>query len=228
MIFQAYLITCLVSGKVYIGITSRGLRRRWAEHLYDSRSSRTTMAISRAIAKYGSENFTIEAVCSARSWKDICAAESILIAQYGCRLPNGYNLSEGGEGPFGCKRSPESVERSAAKHRGKPCHPNTRLAASLFHRGRPKSIETRAKMAKAATGKTRSVETRAKISAAKIGLSCNAGNRNGGAKLTEQQVREARLRLSSGESQRSIARSFGIHFNAIWKIANGIKWRSVT
>lgn len=53
------------------------------------------------------------------------------------------------------------------------------------------------------------------------------GESNPGAKLTADQVREARVRLSAGESQRSIARSFGIHYNAIWKIAKGLKWKSV-
>jgi hypothetical protein len=51
------------------------------------------------------------------------------------------------------------------------------------------------------------------------------GEANGQAKLTEDQVREARRRLAAGESQRSIARSFGIHYNAIWKIAHGLKWK---
>jgi hypothetical protein len=51
------------------------------------------------------------------------------------------------------------------------------------------------------------------------------GESNGQAKLTEDQVREARIRLAAGESQRSIARSFAIHYNAIWKIAHGLKWR---
>lgn len=163
MKFQAYLITCLVNGKRYVGITSRGLNRRWSEHLYDGRSARTTMAISRAISKHGSSNFTIQAVCSARSWRDICAAEAILIRQYGCRLPEGYNLSEGGEGPFGCKRSAESVERIAAKHRGKPCHPNTRLAGSRTHKGVPKSSEHRARISAAKMGKTRSDSVKEKI-----------------------------------------------------------------
>lgn len=51
------------------------------------------------------------------------------------------------------------------------------------------------------------------------------GESNPGAKLTEDQVRDARRRLAAGESQRSIARSFGIHYNAIWKIAHGLKWK---
>lgn len=159
------MITCVPTGRRYIGITSRSLRRRWAEHVYDAASKRTAMAIGRAIAKYGAENFLIESLCCASSWDDICATERVLIVQHGTRKPQGYNISEGGEGPFGVKRSPDSVERSASKHRGRPCHPNTRAAAVRTHLGVVKSAEHRAKIAAGNVGKTKSVETRAKIAA---------------------------------------------------------------
>lgn len=162
-LFQAYLIRCLINGKVYIGVTSRPLNRRWAEHLYDS--TRGAMAISRAIAKHGAGNFSIEPICCARSWADICAAEAILIVQWGTRAPNGYNLSDGGEGAFGVKKTAESIERSASKHRGKPCHPNTRAAATRTHKGKPKSTETRARIAAAKSGKPRSDVTKEKLRA---------------------------------------------------------------
>lgn len=162
--FQAYRISCLTTGRAYIGITSRSLKRRWAEHVYDGRSRRTKMAISRAIGKYGAGNFRIEGLCCARSWPDICASESILIEQHRTRAPYGYNLSSGGDGAFGVKHTPEAIERSAAKHRGKPCHPNTRAAASRTHAGKPKSAETRMKISAARKGKPRSEETKAKIS----------------------------------------------------------------
>lgn len=224
-LFQAYLITCLVNGRRYVGITSRTLKERWAEHEYSSRVGQPKgMVLSRAIAKHGLENFTIEAICSARTWEDICEAETVLIAQWGTRAPKGYNVRAGGEGAYGRAPTAESIERSAAKHRGKPCHPNTRAAAVRTHLGRPKSPEHCAKIALARTGWVPSVEVRARISAKKMGQSCNVGATNGGAKLTVDQVREARARLAVGESQRSIARSFGIHYNAIWKIANGVKW----
>lgn len=225
--FQAYLITCFITGRVYVGITSRSLKRRWSEHCYESRKRRCRMTIGYAITKYGAENFRIEAICSARSWDELCAIEKILIDQYDCRAPRGYNLRSGGEGAFGYKPTSDAIERSAAKHRGRPCHPNTRAAAIRTHLGKPKSAATRAKIAAARIGTVRSAETRAKISEAKMGKSCNAGERNGQSKLTISHVIEARARLASGESQRSIARSFGIHYNAIWKIANGLKWRSV-
>lgn len=122
------------------------------------------MLISLAIAKYGSENFKIEAVCSAPSWSAICDAETALIVQHATRAPNGYNLSDGGEGPFGIKKTAESVERSAAKHRGKPCHANT-IAAARARRGVPKPLGHGAKVSLALKGRPRSEETKAKIKA---------------------------------------------------------------
>lgn len=162
--FQAYLITCLVNSRRYVGITSRSIRQRWNEHLYDARTRKKGMAISRAIAKYGSENFRIEPLCSARSWNDICAVEPTLIAQWNTRKPSGYNVSAGGEGPSGVKRDAASVERSASKHRGKPCHPNT-LTAALAGKGKPKPPGHGAKVAAALRGRSRSKEVKEKISA---------------------------------------------------------------
>lgn len=163
--FQAYLVTCSITGKHYIGITSRTIKRRWAEHLYDARSGRTAMLISRAIAKHGAESFCIKVLCSANSWPEICAVEAALIDQHGTRSPSGYNLSEGGEGPFGVKHSAEAVERSASKHRGKPCHPNTRAAAAKFHLGKPKSAEHCARIAAGKRGKPRNEATKQKLAA---------------------------------------------------------------
>jgi hypothetical protein len=56
---------------------------------------------------------------------------------------------------------------------------------------------------------------------------CSAGEANGQAKLTLEQAREARHRLADGESQASIARLLGVHYNTIWKIAHGVTWKTV-
>jgi group I intron endonuclease len=164
-VFQAYCLTCLTTGRVYIGITSRSLKRRWNEHLYASRTARRRMTIGWAIAKHGADEFRIEALCCARSWADICEVERVLIEQYDCRAPKGYNLRNGGEGVFGHTPSAEAIERSAAKHRDKPCHPNTRQAATRTHLGKPKTPEHRAKIAASRVGKPRSEATKAKVAA---------------------------------------------------------------
>lgn len=163
--FQAYLIICVASGKQSIGITSRSIRQRWNEHLYNARKRPKANALFRAITKYGSHNFSMQAICCAKSWNNICQAETQLIAQYGTLAPNGYNLTLGGEGRFGYRPSRESVELSAAKHRGRPCHPNTRAAASAFHAGKPKSAEHRSRIAASKNGKPRSEATKEKLRA---------------------------------------------------------------
>lgn len=161
--FQAYLVTCLITGRRYVGVTGRPLAKRWSEHVYDSRRRHT--ALARAIAKHGRENFTIEAICSFRTWADACATEDVLIRQHGTTAPNGYNVMPGGEGRgVGFKPSAASVERSAAKHRGLPCHPNTRAAAQA-RRGQKKPVGHGAKVAAALRGVPRSEATKAKLAA---------------------------------------------------------------
>lgn len=164
-LYCGYVATCIVTNKRYVGVTSRSVSKRWVEHVHGSRRHAQRSAFLDAIAKYGPNNFTIETVCCARSWADICAVELLLIAQHGTLAPNGYNLTLGGDGRFGYRPSPESVEQSAAKHRGKPCHPNTRAAAVRTHTGRVNSAEHRARISAARTGKPRTEATKAKLRA---------------------------------------------------------------
>jgi group I intron endonuclease len=163
-VFLAYVITCKATGKQYVGITSKTLRRRWVQHVSSARRMAFNGAICAAIRKHGECNFTMEPICCARSWADVCAIESVLIEQWGTMAPNGYNLCGGGDGRYGFKPSRESVERSASKHRGKPCHDNTRRAASRAHKGKSKSPEQKSKIAASKRGIPRSAETKAKLS----------------------------------------------------------------
>ena len=163
--FQAYVITCQRTGKRYVGITGSDLRRRWNEHIYNAKRQANPSALYAAIRRYGRENFVIESVCVSMSLAGIRAVESILIQQLGTLSPNGYNLTLGGEGRFGFRPTAESVERSASKHRGRPCHPNTRKAAAVFHKGRKRSVEHRARISAAKIGRPRSEATKAKLRA---------------------------------------------------------------
>lgn len=53
------------------------------------------------------------------------------------------------------------------------------------------------------------------------------GNRYRGAKLELEQVRQARTRLASGESQRSVARDYGVSQVSVSRLANGKRWGKV-
>jgi hypothetical protein len=125
-VFQAYCITCDATGLKYIGITSTSLTARWKAHTYRARRYPGAAGLMAAIVRHGHGSFIIEALCCARSWADIAAVEPLLIEQWRTMEPHGYNLAPGGQGGYGYVRTPESIERSASKHRGRPCHPNTK------------------------------------------------------------------------------------------------------
>lgn len=164
-LFYAYVVTCLTTKKRYVGITGSDPRRRWHEHVYNAKRQMNPSALYAAIRRYGAADFSLEYICMARSVEDIRAVESILIHQWGTFAPNGYNLTLGGEGRFGFRPSAASVEQSAARHRGKPCHPNTKAAASRTHLGKTKTAEHCRRISTAKQGASRSETTKAKIRA---------------------------------------------------------------
>ena len=53
------------------------------------------------------------------------------------------------------------------------------------------------------------------------------GERNPGAKLTAEIVREIRRRISAGESRKALAKEYGVGTSAIGKIHRNERWREV-
>jgi hypothetical protein len=53
---------------------------------------------------------------------------------------------------------------------------------------------------------------------------CNRGSLNAAAKLTERDIPVIRHRLSQGETQVNIARSYGVSASAIGLIQHGKNW----
>ena len=61
--------------------------------------------------KYSFDNFKMEIVCEKNSWNEIAEFETRMIKKYNStNMKKGYNLSLGGEGAFGVKRTSEQVE----------------------------------------------------------------------------------------------------------------------
>lgn len=118
-----YKLQNKINNKIYIGQTTQTLKERLRRHVMPS--NRRTMAISRAIAKHGLENFNIEVVCECLSMKDLNEKESFYIEKYNSMSPNGYNLNGGGknrrmseetkkkisEAMKGKKKTPEHVKK---------------------------------------------------------------------------------------------------------------------
>jgi group I intron endonuclease len=109
--FKVYLITNLVTGGQYVGITSTSISHRWRQHRFDARSGKK-YRLHNAIRKYGEDKFTLEHIASAASEIELLETEKLLIAQYGTfgrGGGKGYNLTIGGGGTQGA-----GVERVVA------------------------------------------------------------------------------------------------------------------
>jgi len=102
---SVYVITNTVNGHRYVGIT-KDLVARWKDH----KRSKEVSCLQRAIKKYGVDAFEFKHIADAFSWENACELERILIKEYNSRAPNGYNLTDGGDGGFGYKFGPEEVE----------------------------------------------------------------------------------------------------------------------
>lgn len=162
-----YLLT-FSNGKAYIGITSGTVKRRLVLHRYHARSGRKG-ALQAAIRKYG--DFEVKVLVEAE-WDYLVELEVAAISAFETRYPNGYNLTDGGEGTVG--RRVTETEREASRQRNL-----RKIADGTFHlkppAGYTHSAETRAKMSRSRMGREFSEETRKKIGLTKVGNTYGVG-----------------------------------------------------
>lgn len=145
-----YKITNLINSKVYIGQTIQSLERRWSRHNWKCTKGRNAMAITNALIKYGSENFTIEKIDEASNIEELNFKEEFYIEKYDSISPNGYNLRSGGGNK---KTSDETKKKMSEANKGRKISEETRKKLSDSHKGWVPSEETRNKWRKAFSGK---------------------------------------------------------------------------
>lgn len=91
-----YCITCLVNNKKYVGYTSKSINERLRGHFYDSK--RCKYPLSRAICKYGKENFVIEILEKFDDKRIALETEKVWIKKLDTQNSEiGYNIADGGE-----------------------------------------------------------------------------------------------------------------------------------
>ncbi len=99
-----YKITNTINEKIYIGQTNN-MKQRWSQYKCDIKYKRGQQVITRAMSKYGIENFTFEEIATCRTLEDVNHVEELIIDQYDSRDPTkGYNVDRGGN------TSPRSIE----------------------------------------------------------------------------------------------------------------------
>lgn len=151
-------------GKIYIGITNDFSRRMRA---HKGASLRNTHPVCRAIAKFGWDNVNKETLVVGE-YHYVRKLESSAILAFNSRVPDGYNVSQGGE--FAPSLAPEVRAKIAKANTGKitPIEQRQKQAESM--RKKWLEPEYREKVISAATGNRRSDETKKKQSEARVGI----------------------------------------------------------
>ena len=146
-----YCLFNTVNGKRYIGQTSRSVSRRLHEHI-----RYTDFIINKAIKKYGVENFSYQ------TWEvpneQLNMTEMSIIKQFNTKIPNGYNMTDGGLGGGGWQHSEEAKNKMSDRCKGNKNH---------FY-GKKHTEENKIKMSKSSCHRKLSEDNKIKMRIGKI------------------------------------------------------------
>lgn len=151
-IHYIYKLTNKINGKIYIGQTVQP-DKRWTQHKTNAASNSPKMIISYAIKKYGNAAFEFEIIAGCKNWDDANETETLLVAQYNSRVPNGYNVSFGG---FNAPKSPEWIQKMKEYH----ANLTTEERAEISAKQREATINQIATQGHPAAGREVTQETR--------------------------------------------------------------------
>ncbi len=116
-----YKATSIINGKEYVGQTKNNLLKRIKEHLRPNK--KRVSLLSRAIKKYGTENFKWVTIDIAYSREDLDNKEIFWIKFFNTIAPNGYNLTHGGSSYI---FTDEVKKRISIKTKEAMCRPEVR------------------------------------------------------------------------------------------------------
>ncbi len=95
---SVYQIANKLNGKSYIGITTNFERR-----MKDHQCWTGKYPVQQALKKYGKDNFDFLILEKVFDWEEGCKREKHYISTFKTKSPNGYNLTDGGDGAIGIK-----------------------------------------------------------------------------------------------------------------------------
>lgn len=140
MTYNIYLITNLKNKKQYVGITKFSIEERFAQHV------KRGFLLTEAIQKYGEQMFSINLIEEVESSDIAYELEQYYIKEYNTKVPNGYNLTDGGDGIFGWEATEEY--RKECSDRTKQLHKEKKVGMY----GKKHSTETKMKMSESSKG----------------------------------------------------------------------------
>jgi group I intron endonuclease len=228
-----YLITCTVTGKVYVG-SARRMRSRIQRHRTQILAGEHhSSLLQRAWDKYGASSFVASVI-------EVCEVSVLRAREQGeidargaAERERGYNINPSAA-PGRCMPHREETKRKiGAANRGKggasrrgiprPVHVVEAMAGRLRGTRPPQHVMEAAWAASRGNrfhlGHRHDAATRARMSEK------TRGERHPRAVLTEGTVREVRRLRADGMSGPAIARRFGVHNSSIYLVLNGKTWR---
>lgn len=94
--FYIYKITNKINGKIYIGLTTETVEKRWKNHI--KASKKCDRHLYNSMRKYGVENFKIEIIDETNDLEKLGELERKYISEYNSTDQSiGYNNTYGGE-----------------------------------------------------------------------------------------------------------------------------------
>lgn len=146
-----YKTTNLITGKSYIGQDSKDNPNYFG----------SGTLLKRSFSKYGKENFRKEIMAWGFTKDHLNFLEKLYIDLFQTKIPNGYNLTDGGEGSLGFTPSEETRKKLSNSQKGKHSmseeHKNI---ISKLHKGKVLSEETKQKIKLANMGKVYSEDVK--------------------------------------------------------------------
>jgi group I intron endonuclease len=146
------------------------------------KSSRSYMGsgklIKKAIKKYGKDNFLKDILEENIAKDELSLREIFWIKKLNTKIPCGYNLTDGGEGTLGIKKTKQQIEKHRLTIIGKKASEETREKMRNSKIGKKKSYEHSKNISKGLKGRKLSVDHVRKVA---------EGNR--GKKLSEEHKR---------------------------------------
>lgn len=151
------------NGKRYVGVTHGTADARFSAHKYTAANGKSheVKHVHRAIAKYTPERVVLATLVVCGNYELLKRIEVAFISSMNTKSPNGYNLTDGGEGllaPPACVRAKISAAGIGRKHTEA-----TKLKIKISLTGKPKSKAQVEKM-KALPGVPWTEERKAKFS----------------------------------------------------------------
>jgi len=169
-----YLITNKINGKKYVGQTTKTLEQRWFDHI-NVRKRPSCSYLHSAINKHGPENFEIKTLVIVGTKWEMDLYESGMIKALNTKAPNGYNLTDGGDGCQGYVFTEEQRRKVSSVQMGRKMSDLSRQKllernkGNKFSSGVKMTEEHRLRLLKINKEREQSKEERAKRSLAQIG-----------------------------------------------------------